>query len=163
MPSCAKANGMVFPIVPPQLLLSPLEERLVSPRIPFMQLRELPRGGQLSITGNIVNAPANINTTVQVLPRTFNDLATVPIKLKRKLAFKHHYTLKTIRPNKVIDGVKWLLQNSTLYQDEGLTLDEDWLSKHNAHDHDMSAFVSSSKELHSNVRNFIFFIILTHH
>ena len=68
MPSCAKANGMVFPIVPPQLLLSPLEERLVSPRIPFMQLRELPRGGQLSITGNIVNVPANINTTVQVWP-----------------------------------------------------------------------------------------------
>ena len=35
--------------------LIPLEERLISPRIPFMQIREQPRGGQLSIHGNIAN------------------------------------------------------------------------------------------------------------
>ncbi|CAB4007911.1 Hypothetical predicted protein [Paramuricea clavata] len=50
LPSCAKANKMTFPEKPDVLKnLTPLEERLISPRIPFMQVRELPSGGQLSI------------------------------------------------------------------------------------------------------------------
>lgn len=40
------------------LNLTPLEERLVSPHIPFMHIRKLPRGGQLTIDGNIVNIPS---------------------------------------------------------------------------------------------------------
>ena len=52
LPSCARANKMTFPEKPDALMnLTPLEERLISPRIPFMQIRELPRGGQLSIHG----------------------------------------------------------------------------------------------------------------
>ncbi len=52
LPTCAKANKMTFPEKPDVLKdLTPLEERLISPRIPFMQVRELPRGGQLSIHG----------------------------------------------------------------------------------------------------------------
>ena len=48
LPSCAKANKMTFPEKPDVLKnLTPLEERLISPRIPFMQVRELPSGGQL--------------------------------------------------------------------------------------------------------------------
>ena len=48
---------MGFPDKPEVLNLNSLEERLLSPRIPFMQLHELPRGGQLSINGNVVNVP----------------------------------------------------------------------------------------------------------
>ena len=53
LPTCAKANKMTFPEKPDVLKpdLTPLEERLISPRIPFMQVRELPSGGQLSIHG----------------------------------------------------------------------------------------------------------------
>ena len=40
-----------------------LEERLIFPHIPFMQIHELPRGGQF-IHGNIVNVPADVNSTV---------------------------------------------------------------------------------------------------
>lgn len=50
---------------PKELDLTNLEERLVSPRLPFMQLRELPRGGQVSIRGNIVNVPADVNSTIK--------------------------------------------------------------------------------------------------
>ena len=51
-PTCAKANKMTFPKKPDVLKdLTPLEERLISPRIPFMQVCELPSGGQLSIHG----------------------------------------------------------------------------------------------------------------
>ena len=51
----SKANNMSFPGKPELLNLTSLEERMISPRIPFMQLRELPRGGQLSIHRNVVN------------------------------------------------------------------------------------------------------------
>ena len=85
MPSCAKANSMCFPELPKPLKnLSPLEERLISPRIPFMQVRELPSGGQLSIHGNVVNVPSDVSSTVNILPRTMDESATIPIKLKRR-------------------------------------------------------------------------------
>ena len=69
LPACSKANKMHFPKKPDCLNLTPLEERLISPRIPFMQIRELPRGGQLSIHGNVVNVPADVSSTVSTLPR----------------------------------------------------------------------------------------------
>jgi hypothetical protein len=48
--ACSKANGMKFPLKSDLLnLTSLIEERLISPRIPFMQIHELPRGGQFKI------------------------------------------------------------------------------------------------------------------
>lgn len=51
LPSLAKFNGVLFPNKPDVLELGNLEERLIAQRIPFMQLRELPRGGQISLKG----------------------------------------------------------------------------------------------------------------
>ncbi|CAH3031655.1 unnamed protein product [Pocillopora meandrina] len=42
LPVCPKANKMGFPVKPECLNLTPLEERLISPRIPLMQICELP-------------------------------------------------------------------------------------------------------------------------
>lgn len=99
LPHCSKANGMGFPDKPSVLDLTPLEERLISPRIPFIQIRELPRGGQLSIHGNVVNVPSDVNSTVHTLPRLISESQTIPIKLKR-LSYKHHYQLQNVRPKK---------------------------------------------------------------
>ena len=82
---CAVVNGMAFPPKPTELILTSLEERLVASRIPFMQIREMPRGGQLSITRNVVNmSPSDVTTTVNCLPGTLSDDATIQVKLKRK-------------------------------------------------------------------------------
>ena len=43
IPKLSVANGMTWPEKPLELMLHPLEERLVALRIPFMQL---PKGGQ---------------------------------------------------------------------------------------------------------------------
>ena len=86
LPVFSKANDMSFPEKPELVNLTSLEERMISPRIPFMQLRELPRGSQLSIHGNVVNVPADVNSTVNSLPRPLNELQTIPIKLKRRPA-----------------------------------------------------------------------------
>ena len=68
---------MSFPEKPDVLNLTSLEERLVAPRIPFMQIRELPRGGQLSIHGNVVNVPADVTTTVNCLPKLLSEWGTI--------------------------------------------------------------------------------------
>ena len=64
LPQCSKANRMSFPEMFAVLDLTPLKEKLVSPRIPFMQICELPRGGQFSIHRNLVNVPSDVNSTV---------------------------------------------------------------------------------------------------
>lgn len=88
IPSFAVVNGMGFPEKPPDLNITELEERLISPRIPFMQLVEKPRGRQKSLLGNVVNVPPDVNSTVTVLPRTLADSETIQVKFKRKLSFK---------------------------------------------------------------------------
>ena len=65
LPTCGKANEMSFPKKPGILNLTPLEEWLISPRIPF--IRGLPRGGQLTIHGSIVSEPYDVNSTVHCL------------------------------------------------------------------------------------------------
>lgn len=40
--------------------------------------------------------------------------------------FKHSISFENVRPNKVINATKWLLQNSSLFQAEGIELNEDW-------------------------------------
>ena len=87
LPSFAKANKMNFPDKPEILNLTPIEERLVAPHIPFMQIRELPGGGQLSIHGNVVNVPADVTSTVSVLPGAISESQTIPIKLKKRRDF----------------------------------------------------------------------------
>ena len=78
---------MNFPAKPECLNFTPLEERFKSLCIPFMQiiLCELPRGGQLSIHGNVVDVPADVNSVVNTLPKPINESQTIPIKLKSKL------------------------------------------------------------------------------
>ena len=127
LPSCCKANKMSFPEKPEVLNLTPLEERLVSPRIPFMQIRELPRGGQLSIHGNIVNVPTDVNSTIRCLPRPIDESQTIPIKLKRRLSYKHHRQFQNVRPKRVLDAAKYLVETSDLFKREGFQVQDTWL------------------------------------
>ena len=109
---------MGFPYKPDVLNLTSLEERLISPRIPFMQIGELPRGGQLSIHGNIVNVPSDVNSTAHCLPRPIGESQTIPIKLKRRLGYKRHYQFQNVRPKKVLDAAKYLVDTSELFKTE---------------------------------------------
>ena len=126
IPACCIANNMRFPAIPEELKLTHLEERLISPRLAFMQLRELPRGGQLNLKGNVVNVPADVNTTVKQLPRMLDNTETIPVKLKRKLSYKHSVAFENIRPNKVLEAAKWLVENSALFKNEGIEINNSW-------------------------------------
>lgn len=122
-------NDFAFPTVPKELQLSQLGERLVSPRLPFMQLREMPRGGQINMRGNVVNVPADVNSTIRSLPRMVCDSETIMLKLKRKLSYKHHVAFENIPPNTVFEVAARLVSNSVLFQKEGIFLNETWLQQ----------------------------------
>ena len=143
LPTCAKANKMTFPKKPDVLKdLTPLEERLISPRIPFMQVRELPSGGQLSIHGNVVNVPADVNSTVNVLPRPINESQTIPIKLKRRLGYKHHYQFQNVRPTKVLAAAQYLVHNSEIFKNEGIQVMDNYISNTVNNENEWSEFIS---------------------
>ena len=63
-PKVSVSNGMKWPDKPPELNLHQLEERLIALCITFMQIRELPRGGQYSLKGNVINVPVDIQPTI---------------------------------------------------------------------------------------------------
>ena len=63
--------------------LASARKRLIALRIPFMQIRELPSGGQYSLKGNVINVPVDIQTTINCLPRPMDENFTVAIQLKK--------------------------------------------------------------------------------
>ena len=79
---------MKWPNKPPELNLHQLEESLIALRILFMQIRELPRGGQYSRKGNVINLPVDIQPTTNSLPRPMDGNFTVAIQLKRNFHLK---------------------------------------------------------------------------
>ena len=128
---------------------------LISPRIPFMQVRELPSGGQLSIHGNVVNVPADVNSTVSVLPRPINESQTIPIKLKRRLGYKRHYQFQNIRLTKVLEAAQYLVRNSEIFKNEGIQVMDNYISNTVNNEDEWSEFITddvtnTSKALSNN-------------
>ena len=73
---------------------------------------KLPRGGQLSIHGNVVNVPVDVNSIANTLPRPINESETIPTKLKRKLSYK----VSTIICFRILDQEKCWKQQNTLFK-----------------------------------------------
>lgn len=74
----------------------------------------------------MVNVPSDVNSTVTVLPITLADSETIQVKCMRHCSFKHIVLHEAIRPNKCIKALQWLLDNSVLFQNEGISLNADW-------------------------------------
>ena len=126
VPKLSALNGMIWPNKPAQLNLHPLEERLISLRIPFMQIRELPRGRQYCVKGNVINVPVEIQPTVNALPRQMDENFTIPVKLKKKLSYKKCDFTENVRPTAVLSALHWLMSGSELYKNSGVQVDSSW-------------------------------------
>ena len=99
MPLQAKAIGLQLCTIPSQLSsLNLLELRLISLRVPFMKMVALPSGKQRCIHGPV---PSKVDTICTVLPRLPSETEIIPLKLKRKLAYRGHYMYDYISPEKV--------------------------------------------------------------
>ena len=126
MPLQAKANGLQLPAIPPELAdLNALELKLICLRLPFMKMVALPSGKQRSIHGPAVNVPSKVDTVCNVLPRLPSQSELIPLKLKRKLAYKGHYMYDYITPQKLLDALAFLKANNPLYAD--IDVNQEWL------------------------------------
>ena len=93
-------RGLGFAQLPDIVLeLTQLEQRLVSPRHVFMAIRSLRKGRQLGLHGLVVNVAIDVDTTINHLPRTFEQSQTIQLQLYRKMSYKKPYMYETIRPN----------------------------------------------------------------
>ncbi|KAJ8037090.1 hypothetical protein HOLleu_17825 [Holothuria leucospilota] len=114
IPKLSVKNHGEFVPKPQELQLFEQEERLISPRIPFMQLKKLPRGTH--IHGNVVDVPVDIMPTITALPRNLLETETIPNKLKRRLCYKPAAYTENVRPPRIHKDLQWLIQNGTLFQ-----------------------------------------------
>ena len=128
-PKVSVAKGMKWPDKPPELNLHQLEERFIALRIPFMQIRELPRGGQYSLKGNVINVPVDIQPTKNCLPRPMDEYFAVAIQLKKKLSYKNVDFKENVRPLRVLTALHWLMNKSELYKKSGIIVDDNWFQE----------------------------------
>ena len=86
IPLLSDYNGFLYPVIPHHLpKLNLIEERLISPRIPFMQIRRLRHvSGQYGIYGQIINVPVEVNTMVNHLPRNIDDEHCFYVHIKKQ-------------------------------------------------------------------------------
>src|SRR5882757_3040333 len=99
VPKLCLANGLAFPELPDVLVgLTELEKRLSSPRVPFMQIKERGVDKQFGIRGSVVNVPIDVQKSIDVLPRAFNNTETVQLLLKRMRQHKTNFINEFIRP-----------------------------------------------------------------
>ena len=122
VPKLSIKNKCGFPIQPPELILFPLEERLISPIIPFMNVRECPVGGQKAIHGSICHVPVDVAPTVNSLPHALEENDTISVKIKHKRSYKHHVLPENIRPNKVLKGLHYVLEHKEMFLKENIQI-----------------------------------------
>ncbi|GFW97881.1 helitron_like_N domain-containing protein [Trichonephila clavipes] len=131
VPLLSVYNGFKYPPFPQHLKNFPLDlvtERLISPRIPFMQIRRLRHVlGQFGIYGQVINVPIEVNTMVNSLPRNIDDDHSITVHIKRKKIHKSNYLCGIVNKRKI---KAWLqhLKDSPLYTSYGITVDDSFFN-----------------------------------
>ena len=144
VPKLSVASGMKWPDKPPELDLHQLEERLIALRIPFMQIRELPRGVQYCLKGNVIYVPVDVQPTLSCLPRPMDENFTIAVQLKKKLSYKKVDFKENVRP---LIALHWLVNKSELYKRSGVEIDANWFKEvTESSDETVREFLEVSKE-----------------
>jgi exonuclease III len=106
--------------------LSELEERLVSLRIAFAQIRQWGyKRSQMGLTGSIINVPVHMDVVQKALPQFMDETLTIAVALKRRLHYKNAYQTGKVRVNIVMRALKELCSRS-LYKDENISINKQW-------------------------------------
>ncbi|GFS85265.1 ATP-dependent DNA helicase [Trichonephila clavipes] len=111
IPNLPKYNGFVYPEIPAHLpTLDLISERLISPRIPFMQIRRLRHvDGQFGILGQIIKVPVSINTMVKGLLRNVDDDHCVNVHIKRRKIHRTSYLIGLVTKRTIKAWLQYLV------------------------------------------------------
>ena len=103
--------------------LNRLERVLISRRILFKKVSIMPKGRFPKLKGSICNIPIDLADITNVLPHGGDSNGLVVVKLKRKLNYQGHVYFEADRPETVFHSLLYLRQNSALYSDIEIILD----------------------------------------
>ena len=98
--------------------------------------------------------PSDVNSTVHCLPRPLSESQIIPIKLQRRLGYKNHYQFKNVRPKKVLDAAKYLIDTSELFRTEGIKVQNAWVDGINSQSstyEEWSEFVQNTNKSSADV------------
>jgi hypothetical protein len=109
-------NGFTYPPYRAHShLLDCISERLVAPRLPFMQIRRLRHQmGGYGIVEQVSNVSVVVNNMVMILPRQLDDDYSFNIHLKRNLIHKSTYLEECIKKATVTRWLQHLIQTPPL-------------------------------------------------
>ncbi|XP_047522181.1 uncharacterized protein LOC125061088 isoform X2 [Pieris napi] len=129
IPLMSTYNGFSYPKIPSHLpTLNLIEQRLISPTIPFTQIRRLRHvNGQNDIYGQVINVPVEFNTMVKQLPRNIQDDHSFYVNLKKKLIHKTSYVLGLINKSHIKEWLSYLL-STPLYIYHDIKIDESFFT-----------------------------------
>jgi hypothetical protein len=131
IPTLNISNGFIFYDIPESLnVLTFLEQRFVSPRIPFMIIYELAWQKQFGQKGNLVNVPVDISEMITFLPREFNNIEVLDVKFMRRLKDSSSYVHESVRPYFIIEALSFLIKQP-LYIKYNIQIDLNWIHNHN--------------------------------
>jgi hypothetical protein len=128
VPALSRSNGFAYPKYPDDLPpLDCMSERLVSPRLPFMQLRRLRwENGSHGIIGQVINVPVDVNNMVTQLPRELDDDYTLNVHIRRHLIHKSSYLKGYVKKGVIKQWLRYLL-NTPLYKLYNIKVDESFI------------------------------------
>lgn len=149
LPTLAVKNGLEYPVLPECLKESTeAEQRLCAPMVPFMNVTELTPyslNSQLGIKGSVINIPVSVPEMVSVLPRSMNEMQTIQLKFKRRLAYKSNYMFETISPKHIRDCLAFLIQQP-LYRENEITIDDEMMQHYNQNEDGINFIIDSNDE-----------------
>jgi hypothetical protein len=108
--------------------LMELEERLVSLRIAFAQIR--PWGykrPQMGLTRSIINVPIQLDVAQKALPQFINNTITIVVAMKRHLRYKNAYQIGKVRVHAIMKALKELCSRA-LYKEDNICINANWNS-----------------------------------
>ncbi|CAG9563093.1 unnamed protein product [Danaus chrysippus] len=129
IPNLSVYNGFSYPPKPNLPELDLVSERLISPILPFMQIRRLRYvKEQYGISGQVINVPVENNNMVQFLPRNLQDDYCLNVHFKKRSMFKSSY-LKDLVKKRVLK--EWLdyLVDTPLYKHYDIKISQDFLKE----------------------------------
>ncbi|GFU14265.1 ATP-dependent DNA helicase [Trichonephila clavipes] len=105
-----------------------VSEKLISPRIPFMQIRRLRHvRGQFGILGQIINVPVSVNTMVNRLPRNVDDDYCVNVHIKRRKIHRTSYLMGLVTKRTIKAWLQYLVA-TPLYRMYDVTIDDSFFN-----------------------------------
>ena len=118
--------GFEYPPKPTHLpRLDDISARLLSPRLPFMQVRCLQHDTDAkAIVGQIVKVPVDVNEMIRRLPRNLDDDCAINVHIKKKIIHKSTYLQGYVKKSVLRPWLEYLVKQH-LYKRYNITFDRD--------------------------------------